>query len=153
MFVEDKRQASFLLLFWVAVPALVAFRVVTTGETTTPEWVVVGICVVVAMAIFVAWGRTVGQDPGRIEVTVEAVTQWHRNGRYTQVGREPIVIAQAQAGGSPGTWYLQGQSGQVWRGVPGGDAEVGPGDVGLLGYDPFAIAAACDQLGWDRTPR
>ena len=153
VFVEDKRQASFLLLFWVAVPALVALRVLTVGETTTPEWVVVGVCVVVALAIFVGWGRTVGQDPGQIEVTAEAITQWHRNGRYTRVGREPIVIAQMSAGDSPGTWYLQGESGQVLRGVPGGEAIVGSGQLGLLGYDPFAVAAACDELGWPRTER
>jgi hypothetical protein len=30
---------------------------------------------------------------------------------------------------------------------------MGPGDVGLLGYDPFAIAAACDELGWQRSAR
>lgn len=153
VFVEKKGQASFLLLFWVAVPALVAFRVLTVGETTTVEWVVVVGCAAAAVAIFVAWGRTVGQDPGWIEVTAEAITQWHRNGRYTRVGREPIVIAQMSAGDSPGTWYLQGQSGQVLRGVPGGESTYGPGDVGLLGYDPFAIAAACDELAWERTSR
>jgi hypothetical protein len=58
-----------------------------------------------------------------------------------------------QAGGSPGTWYLRGQSGLVRRGVPGGESSIDPGDVGLLGYDPFAIAAACDALGWERTLR
>jgi hypothetical protein len=153
VFVERKGQASFLLLFWVVVPALVAFRVVTTGETTTPEWVVVGVCVAVAVAIFVGWARTVGQDPGRIEVTAETITQWHRNGRYTRIGREPIVIGQMSAGNSPGTWYLQGQSGQVLRGVPGGESAMVTGDVGLLGYDPFEIAAACDELGWPRAER
>ena len=41
-----------------------------------------------------------------------------------------------------------GADGQVQRGVPGGEAEVGEGDLGLLGYDPFAIQAACAALGW-----
>jgi hypothetical protein len=153
VFVEEKRHASFLALFWVAVPLLVVFRLLTVGETTTPEWVVIGVCVVVAVAIFVVWARTSGQDPGRIEVTAEAITQWHRNGRYTRVGREPIVIAQLSVGDAPGTWYLQGTSGQVLRGVPGGEADVASGQLGLLGYDPFAVAAACDELGWPRTER
>ena len=97
-----------------------------------------------------AWARTVGQDPGRIEVTTDAITQWHRNGRYTYVRREPILIAQTEAGDRPGTWYVQGQSGQVVRGVPGGEPIAGTGEVGLFGYDPFAVAAACDELGWSR---
>lgn len=153
VFVEDKGHASFLALFWVAVPALVAFRVLTVGETTTPEWVVVAACIVVAAGIFVGWGRTVGQEPGRIEVAADTITQWHRNGRFTRVERQPIAVRQSHVGGSPGTWYLQGQSGQVLRGAAGEPGAMGEGDIGLLGYDPFAIQAACDELGWERAGR
>jgi hypothetical protein len=150
--VEDKSQATSLVLFLAAIPVAVIASLVLRGDMTTGRWAIVAACAVIAGALIGGWLRTRHQPPGRIEISPEAIVQWRRNGRWVRLTRQAITIRQVRLQGRPVEWLVEGETGRVEFGGPGSPVTVREGSIGLLGYRPDEIAEVCRVAGWTLAP-